>query len=442
MIKNIRLELFVFALITINIFVSYKFDNNINDLFHSLYSDYNKDYIIEFFVKITELGDSLWFFSIFFALLFFSLFFKKTNLLNNSLFQYIKNFSLSGIVYLAATGIVIQLIKHLVGRPRPNHTNSFEVLEFNFFTLNSDFHSFPSGHASTIFIVCLLCGALLPRLKYFFYSFGILVAISRVVVGAHFVTDIVGGILVSIIVYKTLNFFFQKNFSFLKLRSITNDRLSLNIYFIIIFSLIALLLTIGPTIDLYISSLFYFGDRQFLLQSYFLITTIFRKFLMPLILIYILFLPMLSKQNLVKKIFFKYVFSLKDIAFIWVAMLFSLVGVVNFLLKDFWGRARPNDILQLGGEGIFTPWYKLSYSCYTNCSFVSGDASVGFSIIVLYFITKKIIYIYLSVLLGSLLGFIRIAEGGHFFSDVIFSYLVVTVATMFLGFLYYKQYDK
>ncbi len=49
MIKNIRLELFVFALITINIFVSYKFDNNINDLFHSLYSDYNKDYIIEFF---------------------------------------------------------------------------------------------------------------------------------------------------------------------------------------------------------------------------------------------------------------------------------------------------------------------------------------------------------------------------------------------------------
>ena len=53
------------------------------------------------------------------------------------------------------------------------------------------------------------------------------------------------------------------------------------------------------------------------------------------------------------------------------------------------------------------------------CSFVSGDASVGFSIIVLYFITKKVLFLYLSLISGILLGFVRIIAGGHFLSDIV-----------------------
>ena len=55
---------------------------------------------------------------------------------------------------------------------------------------------------------------------------------------------------------------------------------------------------------------------------------------------------------------------------------------VNLVLKNFWGRARPNDVLELGGKEVFSPWYEMSNACLTNCSFVSGDASVGFSIII------------------------------------------------------------
>ena len=61
-----------------------------------------------------------------------------------------------------------------------------------------------------------------------------------------------------------------------------------------------------------------------------------------------------------------------------------LIIIVNVLLKGFWGRARPNDILELGGEENFSAWFQYSDACSTNCSFVSGDASVGFSLIVIY----------------------------------------------------------
>ena len=95
-------------------------------------------------------------------------------------------------------------------------------------------------------------------------------------------------------------------------------------------------------------------------------------------------------------------------------------------------------VTEFGGNDVFTPWYKFGDTCVSNCSFVSGDASVGFALILFYFITKKITYLYLSVVLGVCLGFVRILAGGHFLSDVIFSQIVVT-AIIFSSFLVYKK---
>ena len=95
------------------------------------------------------------------------------------------------------------------------------------------------------------------------------------------------------------------------------------------------------------------------------------------------------------------------------------------MLKNFWGRARPNEILELDGDSDFTPWYQITSQCESNCSFVSGDASVGFSLIVFYFLIKKEIYLWLALVFGLAIGSIRILEGGHFISDVIISGLVI-----------------
>ena len=98
--------------------------------------------------------------------------------------------------------------------------------------------------------------------------------------------------------------------------------------------------------------------------------------------------------------------------------------------------------MQLGGEETFTPWYKLSDSCETNCSFVSGDASVGFAIIIFYFITKNSLFLYLSLLFGFLLGFIRILAGGHFLSDVVFAGIIIVLLNFLITLVYKKYYEQ
>ena len=95
--------------------------------------------------------------------------------------------------------------------------------------------------------------------------------------------------------------------------------------------------------------------------------------------------------------------------------------MLTLALKNLWGRSRPNDILDFGGTNNFTPWYQITDQCINNCSFVSGDSSVGFALIVFYFIIKKTIYLWIALIIGIFLGLIRIMEGEHFISDVVFS---------------------
>ena len=200
--------------------------------------------------------------------------------------------------------------------------------------------------------------------------------------------------------------------------------------------------TVGPELDVYISSLFYYGDKQFLIQSYYPISIFFRKILLPFLLIYVFILPVFLRFLPLQKIYFGYTFSVSQIIFIWVSGAITMLLVVNVILKNMWGRVRPNDISYFGGIHDFTPWYKISNSCTSNCSFVSGDSSVGFLLIVFYFITKKRVYLYLGLVLGSVLGFVRVIAGGHFFSDIVFSQIVVTITILASFILYKKLYDK
>ena len=127
---------------------------------------------------------------------------------------------------------------------------------------------------------------------------------------------------------------------------------------------------------------------------------------------------------------------------LWGSQIIGVLIFVNLIFKNLWGRARPNYILQLGGKETFSPWYEITNVCGSNCSFVSGDASVGFSIIILYLITKKIIFFYASVFGGLVLGLIRIMAGGHFLSDVFFAGFFIVILNLILFELYKKYYVK
>src|SRR3989344_3630636 len=43
--------------------------------------------------------------------------------------------------------------------------------------------------------------------------------------------------------------------------------------------------------------------------------------------------------------------------------------IVNGVLKNHWGRPRPRQIVEWGGDKIFQPVWKISHQCTKNCSF-------------------------------------------------------------------------
>lgn len=104
---------------------------------------------------------------------------------------------LAGVAAVIASGLLAQLIKHLVGRPRPRMDLSSLALAGP--TLDSDFHSFPSGHAATSFALAVVLARRFPRWSWLFYSLAALVSLGRVVGGSHYLSDILAGAMVGLL---------------------------------------------------------------------------------------------------------------------------------------------------------------------------------------------------------------------------------------------------
>ena len=435
MIKNLKAELILLALTILVVLVLGNTEYKITNTFFTFLNSTEDVNFKQFFTNITLAGDSFWVFSSSTLVCFFCFFLKK-----NSIFCK-KAFVNSFFMFSATltTGLLTQIVKHIVGRSRPNHAANDLFIFFNF---DSTFHSFPSGHTSTIFLVALVFSLFTPKLRYFYFCCAGIIGLSRVVVGAHFFTDIIGGIIVSFIGFKITLAFFNK----IKIKKEFGEIIILNSNILhlvlIVFFVLIIFVTVGSSLDIYLSSLFYGANEKFALQSYYIITIFIRQVILPITILYLLLLPGLSLLFHFKKIFFNFNLKNKDVLFIFSVVLFNLIIVVNVILKNTWGRARPNDILQLGGNQIFTPWFQISDSCINNCSFVSGDASVGFSLIAFFFITKKILYLWLSLFFGFLLGAIRILEGGHFLSDVLIAGFLIFILTYFEFYFYNKKFLK
>jgi lipid A 4'-phosphatase len=110
--------------------------------------------------------------------------------------------------------------------------------------------------------------------------------------------------------------------------------------------------------------------------------------------------------------------------------------LANTLLKDHWGRARPVQVEAFGGPHHFTPAPLPAAECARNCSFVSGHAALGFSLVAFAFMLQpgppRRRGIGAALALGGLVGLVRIAQGAHFLSDVVFAGLLVFGTTALL----------
>jgi len=98
---------------------------------------------------------------------------------------------------VAASGLITDLIKWLAGRWRPKAYFTDQLYGFDFFGVGYEQTSFPSGHATTIWALCLALAVIFPRCRFVWYALASIVCMSRLVVGAHYLSDIFAGVYVA-----------------------------------------------------------------------------------------------------------------------------------------------------------------------------------------------------------------------------------------------------
>ena len=100
--------------------------------------------------------------------------------------------------------------------------------------------------------------------------------------------------------------------------------------------------------------------------------------------------------------------------------------LVNVLLKDTLGKPRPSQLLEFNGTYRHTQFWEPGTGS-DNGSFPSGHAAIAFSVMAPWFFLRGrrgrlgAGFLAAGIGWGLLVGTARMAQGGHFFSDVIWS---------------------
>ncbi len=111
---------------------------------------------------------------------------------------------------LAASGLAVDLLKVLFGRTRPKLLFSSDIFAFTWLGARADHWSFPSGHAATIAALATALWCLWPRHLLFYILLGVIVSASRLVVGAHYLSDTLAGAFIAVVATRGVALLFAK----------------------------------------------------------------------------------------------------------------------------------------------------------------------------------------------------------------------------------------
>jgi membrane-associated phospholipid phosphatase len=94
---------------------------------------------------------------------------------------------------VALAGLAADVLKVLVGRSRPRVLFTQGAYDLWPLQLDANYQSFPSGHAAIVAAAGLTLAVIAPRYRLQFLTAALVVALTRVVIVAHFLSDVVAG---------------------------------------------------------------------------------------------------------------------------------------------------------------------------------------------------------------------------------------------------------
>jgi undecaprenyl-diphosphatase len=105
-----------------------------------------------------------------------------------------KQWAVYELWWISALAVLVLTLKYLIRRQRP-------AGEWGAIYRNTDPHSFPSGHAARAFLIAVLATILGPTwLAAILWIWAPLVSLARVAMGVHYLSDVVAGMFVGILV--------------------------------------------------------------------------------------------------------------------------------------------------------------------------------------------------------------------------------------------------
>lgn len=130
----------------------------------------------------------------------------------------------------------------------------------------------------------------------------------------------------------------------------------------------------------------------------------------------------------------------RAMAFLLVTMILSAGILTNLTFKSYWGRPRPVVVTQFNGDQRFVPWWDPRGGCTRNCSFFSGEGATAFWTYAPAALTppawRPLAYVGATAF-GVATSVLRMAFGGHFFTDVAAAGLVAFLVIWLMhGYIY------
>jgi len=118
--------------------------------------------------------------------------FRHFDLLNTDA-ELMVTYSIAFIASLMVGSLVLHVIKLVLGRRRPRDDMEMGLYGFMPFAFNTDYNSFPSGHALTICCVAVIFTCVWPMLWPVWFVIAAILAVTRALLTAHFLSDVLIG---------------------------------------------------------------------------------------------------------------------------------------------------------------------------------------------------------------------------------------------------------